>query len=67
MLFVSNDKKRFITCSECGAPCFTRPSHAAIAKGKGLDLHSMENVTAEYYYTNKNTKGGISINRFLNG
>lgn len=66
MLFMSKDAKRFITTSEEGAPCFTRPSHSAIAKTKGVRLEDLDNVTAEYYYTNKNKKGGVSINNFLN-
>lgn len=61
MLFVSDDKTRFITTTTEGAPCFTRASHAHLAKVQGLDLNNMTNVTTDYHFMGK----GYSVKSFL--
>lgn len=62
MLFVSDDKTKFITSTADGAPCFTRGIHTQLAKGQGLDLSKMENETVNYFYKGK----GQSFKEFLN-
>lgn len=61
MLFVSEDKTRFICTTEEGVPCFMRGSHQKIAKDNNLELDKMDNLTFAF-----STKGkGRSIKDFL--
>lgn len=62
MLFVSEDKTKFITTTAEGACCFTRTTHYKEAKERGLNLSQMENITAQYHYSGK----GKSFKDFLN-
>ena len=62
MLFLSNDKTKFIISDSEGAPCFIRGTHTKLAKEQGVDLTKMENLTFAYF---KNGKG-MSFKDFLN-
>ena len=62
MLFVSEDKARFICTTEEGAPCFMRGTHTKLAKESGLELDKMENLTFAFYVNGN----GQSIKNFLN-
>lgn len=62
MLFISDDKTRFICTTADGAPCFMRGEHISIAKSLGVDLSTLDNVTSAFHFKGK----GQSIKSFLN-
>lgn len=61
MLFLSEDKKRFICTDASGKLCFIRGEHLAEAKQTGLDLNQLENKTIDFHYDGK----GQSIKDYL--
>jgi hypothetical protein len=63
MLFVSEDKTKFICTDINGSPCFSRGEHIQLAKHKGLNLDQMTSLTMAFKYTGK----GLSIAQFLEG
>ena len=61
MLFVSEDKTKFICTDSNGSPCFSRGEHIQLAKIEGLNLDKMTSLTMAFKYKGK----GKSISEFL--
>lgn len=61
MLFLSEDKSRFICTDTNGRVCFIRGEHLTEAKTLNIDLYKIENKTIDFHYDGK----GQSIKEYL--
>ena len=62
MLFVPEDKTKYVCSDSNSAPCFRRGTHNKLAKEMGLCLDKMEDKTSEFFYKGK----GESLKNFIN-